>query len=820
MYISKNWLSKYIKFPNDLSPEIIKQQISQKTAEVENVIIQGENLKNVIVGQIQKIQDHPDADKLKVCQVLVGKNKLVQIVCGGENLEKNMFVAVALPGAYVKWHGKGEPVRLEKAVIRGQESFGMICAGNEIGLDFLQEDFGDRSILDLGKLNLENLEVGQELSKALGLTDIIFEIENKTLSNRPDLWGHYGFARELSVIFDLELLPTGIKEFEVGTQPFEVVVEDFEDCPRYIGLVVENIEVQESPKWLKDFLNSVGLRPINNIVDITNYVMYDLGQPMHAFDFDKIEGKIFVRRGKQNEYLKLLNESEIKLNKEFLIISDEIKPLALAGVMGGSNSEVTDKTTKIFLECANFRPDLIRKMANLAGVRTDSSNRFEKSLDPFLPELAIKRAVNLIQEIIPQAKVRSILIDEYKELPKSREILLEFSKLYKLLGFDSIDKNFIKHTLIKLGFIVKDEEKDKINLIVPSWRATKDITTQEDVIEEIIRIYGYDKVPVKAPLSKLEIPKQNKFHKVEKIVKDFCSLHLGMNEIYTYSFVSKEMVEKSGLKSDNYFELENPIAKDIPLLRQSLIPSLLQAVEKNLKFYKSFALFEVGRVFLSKPGEFDAGPKEKQNLPSQPYQLSGAFIPEDYDKPFYDARNAVMKLLDFLNIQYRFERADKDNLFSWMHPFRSLQIEVLNELLGVVSELHPKIADNWKIKKRVGLFLLDFDLLVNLASTVRKFKEIPKYPSISLDVSMIVDYKVEWENIKNLILQMEKNLIETVYLFDEFQNDFLKQNNKKSLAFRIIYQSKEKTLEQDEVLLIHAGILNELEKVFKAEIRR
>ncbi len=301
---------------------------------------------------------------------------------------------------------------------------------------------------------------------------------------------------------------------------------------------------------------------------------------------------------------------------------------------------------------------------------------------------------------------------------------------------------------------IKEEQEDGLLVVVPTWRATKDIAIQEDIIEEIIRIYGYEKLSVKTPFAEIKVPVQNKFRDIEKLVKYFCSLRLGMNEIYTYSFVSKEMLEKTGLSSDDYFELENPIAKDIPLIRQSLVPSLLQAIEKNLKYYSDFALFEIGRVFLNKPGRFESRPNEKQKLPSQPYQLIGAFIPENYDKPFYDAKKGALELLDYFNIQYRLEKIQDNNLFPWMHPYRSIQIEALNELLGVVSELHPEIADRWGIKKRVGIFLLDFELIVDLANSIRSFKEISKYPSISLDVSLIIDSKVEWASIKNLILKI------------------------------------------------------------------
>lgn len=818
MLISRNWLQKYIDLPEDITPDVVRRQFSRCVAEVEGYEIQGENFKNIVVGQIKKLQKHPNADSLQLCQVAIAKGKKVQIVCGGSNLAKDMFVAVALPGSYVKWHGEGDLIKLEKAVIRGEESFGMIAASEEIGL---QDTFPGKGkeILDLSQAGL-NMEIGQELADVLHLNDVIFEIENKTLSNRPDLWGHYGIAREFAGVFDLELKQIEEFEYEKGDEKFTVKIHDTSACRRFTGVRMDNVQVAESPNWLKVALESVGVRSINNIVDITNYVMLELGYPMHAFDSEKIAGaELHIRFPKKGEKLTLLDDTELELDESMLIVADKKQPLALAGIMGGKSSEVSDTTTSLYLECANFHPGLIRKTSTHVGLRTDASMRFEKSLDPYMPPRVIARAVELIKELCPDATVVSDFIDEYDSLPEPIILDISCDKIRAILGTDNIKNDFIEKTLLTLGFEILEKSDDTFKAQVPSWRATKDITLVEDVAEEILRMFGYDAVAPQEPRAVINVPLKNQNHYVMSHVKDFCSLALGMNEVYTYSFVSEKTARNLGRDINSYLQLENPIAKDIPLVRQTLLGNLLETTAKNLRFYDHFALYEIGRVFFDQPGEFNVDTQSKEMLPSQPHRLTGVFVPKGNAVPFYDAKDGLTRLLEHLHVSYTLHEMPQKDLEMWMHPQRSAYIEILNERVGVVTELHPMVAKKFGIKQRVGIFDIDFDVLVKLASIHTKYQPITKYPAITLDVSMIFEKQVTWQSIKDIILDVEKNLVQNIELFDEFVNKELEEACKKSLAFRITYQSDEKTLEQDEVQMIHEGILTELKKSLKGEIR-
>ena len=424
MLLSLNILKKYLDFPGSVTPEEIRLALTKCTVEVERVVYQGREMDKVVVGRVRKTEKHKDADRLSVVELEIGKNKTVSVVCGGINLKPEMLVAFAPPGSFVRWHGDGEPVKLEKAKIRGVESFGMICAADEVGL-------GERffhakgEILDLSSLKLK---VGTGLAKALGLNDVVMEIDNKSLTNRPDLWSHYGVARELSVIFGLKLKPVKLytKRFDSARKKLEIKVLEKTLCPRYIGAVIENVSVKESPVWLKKELSACGLRPINNIVDVTNYVLIELGQPMHAFDFNKLKSQsqkakskkqkfgenkagIVVRLANPGEKILTLDGVERRLDKDNLVIADSEKPVALAGIMGGLDSGVDENSKRIVLEAANFDSVCVRKTSQKFGLRTEASIRYEKSLHPRLAELGIRRAIELLQEIDAGIDVSEVL---------------------------------------------------------------------------------------------------------------------------------------------------------------------------------------------------------------------------------------------------------------------------------------------------------------------------------------------------------------------------------------------------------------------------
>jgi len=477
MLVSYNWLKKHVNINDNFSAEEVAAKLKSSTVEVEKVAYQGKNLESVVVGKVVTADKHPNADKLKVCQVDVGGENL-PIVCGGSNVSMGMLVAVAKVGAKVQWHGEGELAELVPTKIRGVESRGMICASTEVGLGQMFPLKEEKEILDLSHFNFV---VGTPLAEALKLDDYIFEIDNKSLSHRPDLWGHYGLAREVATIFNRDLNEYQTKEIKDNKEiKLEVKVEDEELCPRYMAVAVGGIKIGESPAWLKQQLLAVGLRPINNIVDITNYLMLDLGQPMHAFDATKINGhKIIVRRAKEGEEFVALDESRHKLTSEVLVIADAKGPVALAGVMGGLESGVTGETQTVIFESANFNSTSIRKTSTRLGLRTDSAIRFEKSLDPNLAALALRRAVELTLELCPEAKVVSKVVDKKHFTLPIGPIEIALETFQQKLGVKLEEKEIIR-ILSKLGFEIK-QKKTSLSVKIPTWRATKDISLAEDL---------------------------------------------------------------------------------------------------------------------------------------------------------------------------------------------------------------------------------------------------------------------------------------------------------------------------------------------------
>ena len=410
MLISKKLLENYVELPKELDAQELSEKISTSIVEVDNFFDQEKELENIIAAKITEINNHPNADKLKICQVDAGNRGILKIVCGGNNLSKGMIVALALPGAKVKWHGEGEPVILEKAKIRGIESDGMICAAEEIGLSDSYKIPGG-----IADLKLDDSSIGKNISTALHLNDVVFEIDNKSLTNRPDLWCHYGIARELSALFGTRFknLKFSDKFKKTKGEGFNIEILDKNACPRYLGVLIENVEILESPQWIKSYLEKLGIRSINNIVDITNFVMLELGQPLHAFDSSNVSGnKIIIRKAKKGEKFKTLDSQTRILTEEDLLICDGEKPVGLAGVMGGENSEIKESTKSIFIESANFEASGIRKTSMRLGLRTDARVRFEKSLDPELANLAMHRAIELVEQLCVKSRVVGEIVDK------------------------------------------------------------------------------------------------------------------------------------------------------------------------------------------------------------------------------------------------------------------------------------------------------------------------------------------------------------------------------------------------------------------------
>ncbi len=558
MMVSFSWLKQYIDLPDSVTADEVARALTMSTVEVEGVHHKGKGLENIVVGKVVACEKHSNADKLKVCTVDVGSEKL-QIVCGGSNVHDGMLCAVAKLGAKVRWHGEGEPVEMKEAEIRGVKSFGMICASTEIGLGDMFPVKEEKEILDLSDttpfpfLHKEG-GIGKPLAEVLGLGDTVLEIDNKSMTNRPDLWGHYGMAREVAAVFKKTLKIYPVKSGGAGISPkaklfdrVKVKVEDAKLCPRYMAVAIDGVKVGPSPAWLAQKIQAIGLRPINNIVDITNYVMYDLGEPMHAFDKSKVQSpkskvvNIDVRRAKDGEVFKTLDGNVHKLDSSMLVIASDEKAVALAGIMGGEESGISAETTTIVFEAANFDAATVRKASVKLGLRTDSSARFEKALDPNLCEQAIAKAVELTLQLCPTAKVASKVIDEKKFHLYQGPIELTWDFLNKKIGVE-IDKKEVAVILTRLGFGVK-EKKDRLLVTMPTWRATRDISIPEDLVEEVARIYGYNNIPVKLPAFPIVPPAVNEERALEWKLREIFSQGLGYSEVSNYSFVSEAQIK-------------------------------------------------------------------------------------------------------------------------------------------------------------------------------------------------------------------------------------------------------------------------------------
>lgn len=818
MLVSFNWLKQYLNLPDSITPEELADKLTMSTVEVEGIEKQSGSLEKIVVCRIEKIKRHPSADKLKVCLVNDGK-ETIQVVCGGSNLREKMKVAFAPIGVKVRWHGQGEPVEIKEIKIRGVESNGMICQSTEIGLGGMFPISDEAEIMDLNYLDSK---LGMPLAQALGLDDVIFEIDNKSMTHRPDLWGHYGLAREVAALYGKELGKYEPPKIRAGKSlEIKVKIEDYKLCPRYMAVAVAGVKVESSPAWLQKRLLAVGLRPINNIVDITNYVLLDLGQPMHAFDADylsskKKDKKIFiVRPAKDKEEFEPLDGKKYMLDPSVIAVADQDKVVDLGGVMGGLNSGITDSTTTVAYEAANFDATTIRRTSAKLGIRTDSSTRFEKSLDPNHAELAMRRAVQLTLELCPGAKVISNIADAKEFNLKQGPIELSWDFLWKKLGKE-LDKKQVIKILQSLGFTSR-EEKEGLRVRVPAWRATKDISLPEDLVEEIARIYGYDNIEPKMPLFPIEPPEANELRRLERQVLDILVKDLGYNEVYNYSFVSAEQIVKAGDDVGKYIALDNPISKEKPYLRRNLILNLLENAVKNTEFYFELRLVEIGKTFLSEAAGVQVSKNSDELLPRQDVWLTAVYVSKKDDHPYWQARRVVETLCDYYGLDFTLDAESK--LEPWRHPSRFGGLVVNGVDMGSVYEIHPLIAGRFGLETRVAAVDINLNKLVRIACEGRTaYQPLPAYPEVVRDLAVVLKTEIVYDEVIKIIRSVD-SLLKKAELFDVYGGENIGEG-RKSMAFRLTYGSDERTLSAGEVDAAQAKIVEQLRKKFKAEVRR
>lgn len=807
MYLSLNWLKDYVKIPAKIKAENIAEELTNHTVEVEGFISSAEQFNKVVVGKILEVNPHPNADRLRLALVDV-KNKKLHIVCGAPNIEAGQLVPVATVGAILP-----NGLEIKESEIRGEKSEGMLCAEDELGLG---KNHDGIMILK------ESAKIGEPFSKYLKVDDLVLEIDNKSLSNRPDLLNHYGIARELAAIFDLTLKPyeklidRKWDFLSVKENKLEVKVLAPDLCLRYMAVAVSNIEIKESPAWLKERLIAANQRPINNIVDLTNYVMFDCGQPMHAFDAAKIK-KIVVRCAEKNEAIETLDEKVRVLSTDDLVITDGKNPVALAGIMGGHNSEINNDTKELVLESANFLAASVRKTSQRLGLRTESSVRFEKALDPALPELAIFRFLTLLKEICPEMKINSALIDINNAGQKQLEVDFDLEWLKNKIG-QEIPRETVINILEKLGFGLADKKAEILRVAIPSWRATKDVSNKEDLAEEIIRLYGYDNIASQMPILEMSVPEVNEERKIERKIKNILALKNSLNEAYNYSFVGEDQLKKINIDYSNYLKLANPLSGIANLLRQSLVPGLVSNIKTNQFKSDNFGFFEIGSVFFKTTGALKKDSAEGTFLPYQEKKLG--LVIAGSDDLFGRLKGIIDSLFkNILNQEVEAEFLVSEDVPAWADKNSSAKVLVLGQELGLIALLNLEASANMNLKKNVALTELNFNKLVELVLRQDSFNfvEAPKYPPIIRDLAFVVNGKILYNDLRSAILKFN-SLIKSVELFDVYIGNKLAADEK-SLAFHINYLSAERTLKSEEIDLLQADLINHLAEVYEAKLR-
>lgn len=782
MKISLDWLQDFIDL-KEKNLDKIKGIITARSAEIETMENIGEHLENVVLGRVEKLMPHPNADKLRLALVNDGKEKL-QVVCGGSNLKEGMKVAFAELGAVIRWHGS-EVMKLERVKIRGEESFGMICSSPEIGLEEMFPPKEDHEIIDLSHIDAP---IGTPLAKALGLDDVVLDVDNHAITNRADLFSHRGFAREFVAngLGKWKKSPeVGYKIPEINTPPpVEIEIKDREVCSNYMAIYITGVEIKDSPDWMKKHLSACGIRPISNIVDITNYVMLELGMPMHSFDLDQVKGKKWVmRKSKKGEKVTTLDEKTIELIDGVTILDDGHELFDLCGIMGGYTSGINQKTNRILLHAPVYDPAITRRSVREMGVISEAATIYEKGVDNELAKEALARSVELILELCPNAKVASKIIHHQNYKPEKRIIGLRNKQIERLVG-QPISNKDTKKILTDLGFELK-ESKVGYNVQVPSWRLN-DVKMEADVIEEIARIYSYDKISFTMPVMDISPISINPRHVFGKEIKEKL-VSFGFNEVYTFAFLGPELLEKCNMKpNDESIVIANPISSDMSIMRQSLLPRILETIADNLRYQKKFRIFEINRIYSKKA----SGSDEKT-------ALMIAAVGENFRNLQGVVENLGLILMPM----------ESKECAPHQHLGRTASLMLHGKKVGTIYELHPQIGANFDLKTNVVLADIDLETIHEMKiDRLPKYKELPKYPAIQLDVSILIPKRKLAENYSKAIQKTDKTLVKKIELVDEYEGKNIKKD-KRSLTYSITYQSPDRTLTDEEVNTIHKKVI-------------
>ncbi|RQD77250.1 MAG: phenylalanine--tRNA ligase subunit beta [Candidatus Syntrophonatronum acetioxidans] len=804
MLVSYQWLKDYVY--TDISPQELAEKLTMSGVEVEALTPFYPDVPNIVVGKVQSVEKHPQADKLYVVQVDV-KEEVLQVVVGIANYQEGDLVPVAKPGAVLP---KG--LKIKKTKLRGIESYGMLCSAEELDLDFRH---------DYGILILEDsLPVGGNIKEALGLEDWVLELG--LTPNRSDCLGMLGLAREISAITGAPL-KSDFPQVQEGEERIEeiarVQIIDEDLCPRYSARLVRDIKLEHSPLWFQRRLLAVGIRPINNIVDITNYVMWESGQPLHAFDYDRVsESTVIIRKAYEGEKMTTLDEQERQLEENMLVIADPGGAIALAGVMGGFHTEITGDTKNVLLESANFDPASIRKTSRDLGLRSEASLRFERNVDPNGTLYALDRAAQLIAQLAGGKVVKGV-IDEYPSVKENALVDFKPERAQKIIGLD-LPASTMKNIFLRLGFKVEGDDS-LLKVEVPTRRP--DISREEDLVEEVARVYGYEHIKTTLPRGEITQGKKTREQKLTDKAREIITA-CGLNEAITYSFVSPKIFDQLKLEEDNplreVIEMHNPLSEEQRIMRTTLLANLLRVLQYNAnRSIYNQGVFELGRVFIPR------GKLSEKSLPWERETLALALMGEWGEKnwqqkplsvDFFLLKGILENLLEGLGIS---NYLIKPCSFSTFHPTRCAELVVGEERIGVLGEVHGEVAASFDLEDRVYMAEVDFESLVKHSSLKIEFEPLPRYPAVLRDIAILVKEDILAEDIRQEILRSGGDLVEDIVLFDLYQGEQISEGYR-SLAYSIVYRSPDKTLTDEEVNKVHQRIIDSLEKNFEARLRK
>jgi len=782
MLISLKWINQYIPDAQLEQNQSLRERLTVSFAEVEDIYTVGAGLKGIHTGKIISIKSHPNSEKLHLVTVDIDRKDKLTIVCGASNIFEGAIVPVVLPGGVVYNPKQAlrsqETLTIKDAEIAGVRSQGMLCSQKELGIG---EDHAGIWLLP------DDTVIGNDITELF--QDTIIEIENKSLTNRPDCFCHVGIAREIATVFKKPFAPgaEATNPGSVGKSPLEIKLDNTDLCRRYSAVVIKGITVKPSPLWLQLRLLALGERPINNVVDATNYVMFDMGQPLHAFDLQKLKSaKIIVRNAKENEQIVTLDGQERHLSKDHLVIADAEKTIALAGIMGGQNTEVDNKTKEIIIESANFEMYNLRRATRQLGMRTEASIRFEKGLDPNVTIPGLVQAATLITEIA-DGEVASEIIDQYPQQVVEKELEFDTVDATRLLGIE-ISKNEIVDILksLQIEVISPETTATKLTLKIPTFR--RDLNIKEDIIEEIARIYGYDKFKPTLPERTVRAAKRNATMQFERKIKQTLAA-LTCDELYTYTFTGETQHRNTQLNIEECIKIKNPLSKELSHLRTNLVPGILEKVAPNLANFDNIAIFEIGKVFYKQ--------KRADGLPEQPIKL---LILISRKAPngelFLQLKGLVDELVKQLDIRATLSYKKHTKITYLDSNFQAI-LTLSGQQLGEIGIVVEDVKNNWDIEKNTVLCVLDFDTLFKTASAKKEFIPLPIYPSVTRELSFWISREVTIETLLAKLAGVNIPNLKSVEISDIYPHN--KDKKKQSITVKFIFQSTTKTLEENDI---------------------